>query len=129
MTEELACIVCSDRLVHVNVEGQLVPTCTRHGAWFQEPQLRSIVADDRDEATPEQEQVAWSASDPEPEGLTTERFRTCPVCANTLRKDVWTYGSGIVVDTCDEHGIWVDNGELERIEAWQEAVSAHDQPG
>jgi hypothetical protein len=29
--------------------------------------------------------------------------------------------SGILVDSCMEHGVWLDGGELSRLETWAEA--------
>lgn len=118
---ELACIICSRPLTDLVLEGVTVHACTDHGAWLQPEQLDAITEDHTDEATPEQEAEAWTYSEANPPELVEERFRSCPVCARTLRKDDWKYGSGVVVDVCDEHGLWVDRGEIERIEAWQEA--------
>lgn len=92
-----------------------------HGIWLAHEDLDRIVEDSTDEATPDQEAAAWARSEIEPAELSTGRFRECPACAQTLRKDVWKYGSGVVIDVCDEHGAWVENGEVERIEAWSEA--------
>lgn len=123
---ELKCVICSEELLHVNVEGQLIPTCTKHGAWIQEPQLVAITIDKKDEASPEAEVEAIGYSVSDKAELAEGPFHTCPVCANTLRKDIWKYGSGIVIDVCDEHGIWVDAGELSHIESWQEALETYD---
>ena len=38
----------------------------------------------------------------------------CPVCQKRLYvKEM----HGVVVDVCDEHGIWLDRGELEKVHA------------
>lgn len=106
----------------IRIEDEDALACpSRHGVWFDQGGLERVVDDEDDDQPTSAEDAAWSASDPEPDAIVTERFRTCPVCANTLRKDVFQYGSGIVVDTCDEHGTWVDAGEVEQIEAWAEA--------
>jgi len=38
--------------------------------------------------------------------------RACPVCDVPL---VSTRVKGVTVDACEDHGIWLDNGELEEI--------------
>jgi len=48
-------------------------------------------------------------------------IRRCPICRALLRRYVYAFSSGVVVDACEDHGIWLDAGELERIEAWSEA--------
>lgn len=36
----------------------------------------------------------------------------CPVCQNRLYvKEM----HGVIVDICDEHGVWLDRGELEKV--------------
>lgn len=125
---ELPCVRCNTPLQPLELEGQLVVACRAgHGIWLGRSQLASLVEDDTDDASPSAETSAWAASDTSPVEMTTERFRSCPECGKTLRKDNWKYGSSVVVDTCDEHGIWVDAGEVESIEAWTEAWHAHSQ--
>jgi Zn-finger nucleic acid-binding protein len=41
-----------------------------------------------------------------------ERALLCPVCGSALRVEA---RDGIAVDVCDEHGIWLDRGELQSI--------------
>ena len=122
----LACPRCSSALEPIIIEGEDARACPqRHGVWIARERLDAIVEDDHDEHSAASEDRAWSSSDHDPDELFTEKFRACPVCARTLRKDVWKYGSGVVIDACDEHGAWVDSGELERIEAWAEAWARH----
>lgn len=97
-----------------------------HGAWLQREQLARIARGHDADTTDAQERSALRQSDDLPAELVTGRFHDCPVCGDTLRKDDYRYGSGVVIDVCDEHGIWVDSGELERMEAWAEAMA---QPG
>lgn len=37
----------------------------------------------------------------------------CPLCKEQMQKR--TIPQGIVIDYCDEHGVWLDVGELEMI--------------
>ena len=43
----------------------------------------------------------------------------------------YSYDSGVVINVCADHGVWLDKGELERIEAYrdhwsQEAIRRKD---
>ena len=44
----------------------------------------------------------------------TEGVRSlpCPVCGSAMRVDTL---HGTQVDVCDEHGMWLDDGELEKM--------------
>jgi Zn-finger nucleic acid-binding protein len=45
--------------------------------------------------------------------------RSCPRCAGTtLDKKLYSLGSGVIMDRCPKcRGVWLDNGELEKIQA------------
>jgi Zn-finger nucleic acid-binding protein len=52
-------------------------------------------------------------------GAATERFyRPCPWCTKLMSRRNYGARSGVIVDTCREHGIWLDGHELDRILAW-----------
>ncbi len=48
----------------------------------------------------------------------------CPWCGEQMERSVFDRVSGIGIDHCDDCGVWLDPGELERAEAWREAVRA-----
>lgn len=45
--------------------------------------------------------------------MTAEHVRLCPVCERPLEELLLR---GVEVDACTDHGLWLDNGELERIQ-------------
>ena len=60
---------------------------------------------------------------------------TCPVCAGPLKRHVFSFDSGVVVDRCRNHGLWLDDGELASLldylskgDAEIEAVTPHLSP-
>lgn len=48
------------------------------------------------------------------EKLNPEGRRPCPVCGQTMIVEV-DKQRGVRADSCPEHGVWLDNGELEKI--------------
>jgi len=40
------------------------------------------------------------------------RYRKCPSCGETMLRQNFRESSGVVVDVCAAHGIWLDQGEL-----------------
>ncbi len=59
-----------------------------------------------------------------------ERELTCRVCNNALPPSNYQTNSGIIVNACpDGHGVWLDAGELEKLqifmERWQD-IAARD---
>jgi Zn-finger nucleic acid-binding protein len=46
------------------------------------------------------------------------RYRKCPVCSKLMNRINFGKSSGVIVDQCQDHGIYLDAGELHRILAW-----------
>lgn len=48
--------------------------------------------------------------------LVPEGMRACPQCNEQMtpeeRKDVWGRTETVIVDLCDDHGVWLDHSEL-----------------
>ena len=49
------------------------------------------------------------------------RYRQCPKCQRPMNRRVFSYRSGVTVDICHQHGIWLDNGELIHLLEWSKA--------
>ncbi len=48
-------------------------------------------------------------------------YRKCPVCSQFMHRANFGYRSGVIVDQCKTHGVWLDNGELKRLLGWKKA--------
>ena len=61
-------------------------------------------------------------------------YRRCPVCKTLMNRKNYAQRSGVVMDVCAEHGIWLDPGELRHILEWvksggeQRDVMKHSNP-
>ncbi len=51
----------------------------------------------------------------------TVRYISCPVCGKLMNRVNYGSRSGVVVDSCREHGLWLDAGELKRLLEWTKA--------
>ncbi len=45
----------------------------------------------------------------------------CPVCRKLMQRINFGSGSGVIVDKCRQHGLWLDGGELRQILEWTKA--------
>lgn len=45
-------------------------------------------------------------------------YRPCPRCGGRMNRQNYGRSSGVVVDICRRHGVWLDADELDRILAW-----------
>jgi Zn-finger nucleic acid-binding protein len=121
------CVHCHAALQERIHESITVLVCpVGHGLFLHADALKAAVHDrtaDRPEAE-ERAAVAAQAAIPVEQLKTDEGQRTCPTCGTLMGKRVFAYESGVPIDVCEQHGVWLDHGELERIEAWSEAQEA-----
>jgi Zn-finger nucleic acid-binding protein len=48
-------------------------------------------------------------------------YRKCPVCRQLMNRTNFGHRSGVIVDQCKNHGVWLDSGELKRLLDWKKA--------
>ena len=119
------CPVCTTALSTGTHEGMELNGCGACGGRFVSyASLRAITADDT-RPRPGHERAA--AMDAAGTAATTEGDDRsplpCPECSDPMRRYVHQYASGVWVDSCEVHGVWLDAGELERLEAYAEAMA------
>jgi Zn-finger nucleic acid-binding protein len=51
------------------------------------------------------------------------RYIACPECGQYMNRVNFGYRSGVVMDHCRKHGVWLDNGELIRLMEWKENLA------
>lgn len=58
--------------------------------------------------------------------IETERrlYRPCTICGSLMHRRNYGRKSGVIVDTCRDHGVWFDEGELARILSWLQSGGA-----
>tara|TARA_B100001173_G_scaffold239382_1_gene209126 strand:- start:19 stop:465 length:447 start_codon:yes stop_codon:yes gene_type:complete len=49
------------------------------------------------------------------------KYRPCPACQTLMNRKLHGKRSGVIVDSCREHGIWLDAGELRQLMEWSRA--------
>lgn len=76
------------------------------GCWFEGDKLEAVLADGEVAGTP----LAVTLVADE-HGVQLESSVTCPRCARVMYR--YEYGdSGVELDACPQHGVWLDDGEL-----------------
>ncbi len=48
-------------------------------------------------------------------------YINCPVCTKLMNRINFGRSSGVIIDKCREHGVWLDGGELRQIMEWVKA--------
>lgn len=52
-------------------------------------------------------------------------YRKCPMCAERMSHLNFGGKSGVILDQCGTHGLWVDGGELRRLMEWWRTGGKH----
>jgi len=49
------------------------------------------------------------------------KYLKCPVCETLMNRVAFGHRSGVVVDRCKNHGVWLDGGEISHLLEWKKA--------
>jgi len=95
------------------------PRCA--GMWLGQDVLKSLL----DRARQEHDARVEAGDGPQPaprrpggNGQQGTLYRKCPICTRHMNRGNWGRRSGVIVDRCKQHGIWLDADELEGILNW-----------
>jgi len=61
---------------------------------------------------------------PRQEYHTEAAYRNCPVCAKQMSRAIYAAVSGVMIDRCLEHGVWLDSGEMQQLFEWKSAYAS-----
>lgn len=125
----MKCPRCKSLLRTIDYEGIAIETCGRcKGEWLDAEELKHIVKAREVRFSSEERRAIAAAT-----GITGVKVEDhdldlpCPKCAGTT--DALNYGgdTGIIIDRCVScHGIWLDGGEMEKIqmliEGWEDGL-------
>lgn len=125
-TTPRSCPSCGATLQQVHHEGVELDRCPNgHGLWLDRGELRQVVLSEVADRPEAEEGAAHAAASRDAGHAVVAEAdrprRPCPVCQEPLRLTEYA-ASGIAIDECVEHGVWLDDGELEQIEAYAEGV-------
>ena len=87
------------------------PACD--GLWVDHPTFEKLCAD-RERQAPALAAHHPAGSDA-PKPVETVRYVPCPECGKLMNRENFAHSSGVVIDSCKQHGMWFDADELRRV--------------
>lgn len=111
---DLACPHCDvimDKVMEIESIIDHCPECG--GVWCENNELEEITRE-RDIFLRDDIPRKFVRKRPEEE----VKYIKCPICHEEMNRINFGKISGIIVDVCGNHGIWLDSGELEEIRAF-----------
>jgi len=122
------CPRCSTNLVTMNVGGTKTLSIDRcqncMGIFFDNGELQSVLDDKVARVYEVDYQRIQKLSENERQVSKhdeTVRYIKCPECQKVMNRRVFGTRSGVIVDCCREHGVWLDAGELGQLLRWVKA--------
>lgn len=126
----MECPRCAARLSTTTHEGAELQRCVEcDGSFLTYDALRTALTSEARPRSEAERSAAIAASATAATAAPDEREPLrCPACQAPMRRYVHQYASGVWVDTCEEHGLWLDPGELQGLEAYAEAAQRGQMP-
>jgi Zn-finger nucleic acid-binding protein len=97
----------------------LIECASCAGLWVA-PELLQRLCADAGERKSIAEALGALPSRPVTENAAAVRYVPCPSCGELMNRKNFGSISGIIIDVCKPHGIWLDHGELARALAFSE---------
>ncbi|SMF22686.1 zf-TFIIB domain-containing protein [Pseudobacteriovorax antillogorgiicola] len=115
----MKCPNCGESLQAQSYENTEIDVCrTCSGVWLDEGEITAIINSVEETFSAEETDRALAArglDHREPSPI------KCPKCQDQLKIVHYVYDSGVIIDRCPQkHGIWLDAGEIEKIQILQE---------
>lgn len=123
-TDPLTCPLCEAGMDQINVgiaEDILLHRCGAcDGVFLSESDLQKVIKHHAGVLhAVDYNMLRYILDHPRNESDTNRVYKDCPVCGETMRKLTYAAVSGVQVDRCLEHGIWLDSGELQQLFEWR----------
>ncbi len=121
----MLCPRCQLLLTDDQYENQHVKFCTNcWGHWLDQSALDAILKSDSYSFSPKERKemlATWATrGDVDRQGAESEPI-DCPECNSRLHRKQFFDACPVEVDVCDEHGIWLDTGEIKELQIFFES--------
>lgn len=116
---ELDCPRCDGTLreiVYRDTHIDVCPACG--GSWFDMGELETMLQSTRSDARSGEFLPSPSSAENATTTPSGTAYVRCPKCGALMNRKNWERRSGVVLDWCPKHGLWLDAGEIAQLRAW-----------
>ena len=110
----LECPRCREQMQALRLGSTEVRECGACGGLWLDPETLQRLADAR-ESHADVVSVLVARAPANPVGPEVVRYVPCPSCTKLMNRTNFAKSSGVVLDVCRHHGVWLDRGELQRV--------------
>jgi len=113
------CPVCHIRLEEFRDSTLFLEYCSRcDGILIKEEEFERLINYKTDPTNQFNPHYLRFVQDHPRDNRKKSKFQNCPVCKEIMSVINYKKNSGILLDICEEHGVWLDGGELQQIIDW-----------
>lgn len=99
-----------------------IEQCARcHGLFFDINELQALLDDAVVPVYEIDMRLLFTLQKESPVPRRDFKYVSCPVCRKMMNRVNFGRRSGVVVDQCRNHGVWLEGGELHRLMEWKKA--------
>lgn len=119
VAEGKSCPRCAGRLRSRNVDALHLIECAQCAGLWLAPGVLEAICDESERKSLVQQFLAQLGNEAEEVSpLPGPMYLACALCDERMHRRNFGGTSGVVIDTCKDHGLWLDHGELTRILAY-----------
>lgn len=111
------CPLCQKKLVQID-EIHYCKKCD--GLFITEEHLMEIVSKNVQKRTSNNSEILRFIQNHPRDNRKKTQYHPCPICQRPMQHLNYKKVSGVILDVCEEDGIWLDGGELRQIIEWEE---------
>jgi len=110
----LECPRCREDMQALRLGSTMAHECAQCGGLWLDPDSLQALANAREESAGVVSMLAARV----PLGTASPdvvRYVPCPRCGKLMNRSNFARSSGVILDVCKTHGVWLDRGELQRV--------------
>ncbi len=119
------CPVCKTSLERFNIgdkESFFIQRCPKcEGIFFENEELSRLLENINSARSIDRNMLHFVTQNPRYEREKGIVYKKCPICQEIMGRFNYKSVSGVIVDRCPAHGIWLDAGELAQLIEWKRA--------
>ena len=110
----LKCPRCREDLQALRLGSTTARECAQCGGLWLDPESLQKLANAREESAGVVSALAARVPlNAAPQDVV--RYIPCPRCGKLMNRSNFARSSGVILDVCKAHGVWLDRGELQRV--------------
>ena len=119
----MECPRCQMPLKPMDYEGVEADMCEScWGFWLDTGELAEVLTQKDLSFSPEEKELILDVAGASRTGDTTPA--PCPRCRSTMSRLHFDEAVHLVIDRCPQHGVWLDTGEIKKVQALAEKSEA-----